>query len=122
MGSPTDYLLLALCALCGLGKAVADATAHGSICLALWFPRWAGVDSWRNKYRNGDKALGPRFFLSTTLLVGLTDLWHAANALSGLCFDAALLLVGWPDYRWVVIGAIVLRRCVFQPAYSFLRN
>ena len=118
----TDYLVLALCALHGLGKAVADAAGHGSARLTRWFPRWAGAESWRNKYKGGDPALGPRFPLSTTLLVALTDLWHAANALSGACFDAALLLIGWKDYRWVIVGAIVLRRCVFQPFYSFLRN
>lgn len=37
---------------------------------------WNPAVSWENKYRDGDPEKGPAFFLSTTMLVFLTDGWH----------------------------------------------
>ena len=37
---------------------------------------WNPKLSWRNKYKDGDPAQGPKSPLSTTLLVGFTDGWH----------------------------------------------
>lgn len=37
---------------------------------------WNPEISWKNKYRGGDPSNGPAFFLSTTVLVFLTDGWH----------------------------------------------
>jgi hypothetical protein len=118
-----QFLPPLLCLLAGLGKAVADAQAHGSPRLLAWFPRWAALDSWRNKYKQRDPTLGPIFLGSTTVLVALTDTWHAANALTWLATDAALLLVSWGGpWRWWVVGGIVARRVVFEPVYRFLRK
>lgn len=114
--------LLALLLLAGVGKAVADAQAHGSPRLLRWFPRWAGPESWRLKYRNSDPVLGPRFWLSTSLLVAFTDLWHFANLLMWAAADAAILVAGWVPYRWWAVGAVVARRLVFAPLYSWLRK
>jgi hypothetical protein len=43
--------------------------------------------SWKNKYKNGDVNQGPRFFLSTKVLVFLTDMWH-------LCKTLMVVLIG----------------------------
>ena len=115
-------LLVVLCLLAGVGKAVADAQSHGSPRLMHWFPSWAGATSWRLKYRNNDPAQGPRFFLSTTLLVFATDLWHFSNAFTWACIDAAVLLAGWHQYRWFAVAGVVLRRVVFEPMYQWLRK
>lgn len=32
--------------------------------------------SWKNKYKNGNPAQGPKFFGSTTFLAFTTDAWH----------------------------------------------
>lgn len=37
---------------------------------------WDTRLSWKNKYKNGDKTQGPRFWKSTTWLVFVTDGWH----------------------------------------------
>jgi hypothetical protein len=37
---------------------------------------WDKKISWRNKWWNGDKSKGERFFLSSTILVFITDAWH----------------------------------------------
>ena len=115
-------LLVALLALAGVGRAFSDAQAHGSTRLTAWFPRWAGPHSWANKYRNGDPAQGPAFWGSTTLFVLATDCWHLMNAVTGAALDAAVLVAGWPVYRWYAVAAIVARRLVFQPIYAFLRK
>ena len=116
------WLVLALLTLAAAAKATADAAAHGSPRLARWFPRGTGPNAWRNKYRGGEKANGPAFPLSTTLLVFATDLWHAANAVTWAAADAAFLLVAWPALRWWAVAAVGVRRVVFEPVYSYLRK
>jgi hypothetical protein len=37
---------------------------------------WNPYESWPNKWKNGDKKQGEKFFLSSTWLVFLTDSWH----------------------------------------------
>lgn len=32
--------------------------------------------SWKNKFKNGDRTQGPKFFGSTTFFVCFTDSWH----------------------------------------------
>ena len=117
------YLLVGLLLLAGAGKAISDSLAHGSARLAALGPWFDNATSWQRKYRDyygGDKR--PRFWGSTTFLVFLTDGWHFFNALSGACTDAALLVGAWPVYRWYAVAAVVARRIVFQPLYSFLRK
>ena len=116
-------LLIALLLGAGIGKALADAIAHGSARLTARGPWWNNATSWTRKYKDyygGDKR--PRFLGATTVLVFLTDAWHAFNALTWACADAALLVGAWPVYRWYAVAAVVARRVVFQPLYFFLRN
>jgi len=114
--------LIFLLLLAAAGKAVADAQAHGSPRLVRWFPKWAGPDSWKLKYRDGEPAKGPSFWLADTLLVAFTDLWHFANLVTWAAADAAFLLAAFPTYRWWAVGAVVVRRLAFQPLYSWLRK
>ena len=115
-------LLIALLTLAGIGKAVADSVAHGSPRLLRWFPKWAGPDAWRNKYRNYYlDTKTPAFWGSTTVFVFATDLWHFANLITWACLDAAVLLAGWPTCRWAVLAGVGLRRLLFEPLYRFLR-
>ncbi len=41
--------------------------------LGTW---WNPQESWKNKWKNGNKEEGEKYFLSSTLLVSLTDAWH----------------------------------------------
>lgn len=42
---------------------------------------WDPDVSWRNKYANWPQDKSPRFFGSTTFLVGFTDAWHLTNSM-----------------------------------------
>ena len=55
--------------------------------------------SWKNKHKNGDRSQGPRFFLSTTSLVFLTDMWHLCKS-SMLLFLALSIVFYEPMIVW----------------------
>lgn len=48
--------------------------------------------SWRNKYEGGNPDNGPRFFLSTTVLVMFTDQYHLNNFIQRAAIVSALII------------------------------
>ena len=48
--------------------------------------------SWRNKYEGGDPDNGPKYFLSTSLLVMFTDQYHLNNFIHKSALTSALVL------------------------------
>jgi hypothetical protein len=72
-------LIFLFFAIAAISEAVMDSLAHhfkeSWFCTfneRFWNPAVSGV----NKWKNGDKKQGERFFLSSTLLVGVTEAWH----------------------------------------------
>lgn len=64
--------------------------------------------SWHNKWKDGERARGEAFPLSSTALVFTTDAWHFFKCLAILCIYAALfapftLLFRWRWYCWVLL-------------------
>ena len=56
-------------------------------------PNWYNpAVSWRNKYKNGDPDAGPKFPLSTTLLVGLTDQYHLNTMINRVSWTSAVVI------------------------------
>lgn len=49
-------------------------------------------ESWKLKYKNGDKAQGERFFLSSTVFVGFTDSFHLFSMINSFLICAAIVL------------------------------
>ena len=75
---------------------------------------WDPTISWKNKYKNGDPKQGPKFPLSTTLLVGLTDGWHFFKLLRNLfLFVGMLLLVLSLNGFWVSLLWVSVSRFLF---------
>lgn len=68
------FLTIILLYLAACSKAVQDAIAHGK--WYLFGDWWDPVNSWKNKYKNGDPQDGPLFWGSTTVFVWMTDGWH----------------------------------------------
>lgn len=47
-----------------------------------WWYKWANPKvSWKNKWKDGKKENGPRFLLSSTFFVFITDCWHFAQSM-----------------------------------------
>lgn len=56
--------------------------------------------SWRNKWRNGDPSQGERFPLSSTALVGVTDMYHLSRTIRNVTMIAGVTIhIGEPK-RW----------------------
>lgn len=48
--------------------------------------------SWRNKYANNDPDAGPKFVMSTSLLVMVTDQYHLNNFINRMAWGAAMIV------------------------------
>ncbi len=56
---------------------------------ARWF---YPAESWKNKYRNNDPDAGPKFFLSTSVLVMFTDQYHLNNFINKMAWGSAVVV------------------------------
>ncbi len=113
----------------GIAKAVMDTCAdHYPVSL---FKRlgwnqsyWDKKSSSNNKYKNGDKLQGPKYFLSTTILVWTTDAWHLFQMIFLTTFSLAFLLTGYlfnADFIGLIVIYVtcnVVMRMVFEFFYS----
>ena len=111
MNNVIIYIVIAvLLFISAASKAVMD-QIHSCICNTI-FKKWEGhrwVDpavSWLNKYKGNDPKNGEKFFLSTTILVFTTDLWHFAQFIFLRTFFAVPIIYSfchpivswWADY------------------------
>lgn len=72
---------------------------------------WNPQLSWLNKYKIVDNERVPRFFLSTSWLVGFTDGWHLFKMIFHVTFIAGFVLVGFQAKDWQhLIGFTALAR------------
>lgn len=53
---------------------------------------WNPEMSWINKYKDGDKSKGEKFFGSSTVFVAFTDGWHLFGMLNHFLIVAAIVL------------------------------
>jgi hypothetical protein len=75
---------------------------------------WNPEISWKNKYKDGDSASGPRFPLSTTFLVGFTDAWHTFKFLRNIFLYISLPVIGYYSESIVfLVIYVILSRTVY---------
>jgi len=55
-------------------------------------PKYNKTTSSGNKWKNGDPEQGERFFLSSTVLVGFTDLWHFSQLIFHSSWQLAIAI------------------------------
>jgi len=56
-------------------------------------PRWFNrAQSWKNKYKNGDCEAGPRYPLSTSVLVMFTDQYHLNNFINKVAWTSTIVI------------------------------
>lgn len=97
--------------LSGIFKAVIDLSEESKIKGNPLF--WHKNKSWQNKWKNGDKSQGERFWLSSTFFVAQTDAWHLFGVLFRTTFAKAYICVGllisiniWYAFASVVVYII----------------
>lgn len=84
---------LVLMSIAGLMKAIIDTNLfHHEQSIFKGKPFFNSNESWKLKYRNGDKAQGDRFFLSSTVLVAFTDSFHLFGMINSFLICAAIVL------------------------------
>ena len=82
-----------ICAiLSGISKAVMDLSEEGKIKGNPIF--WHKNKSWQNKWKNGDKKQGEKFWLSSRQLVWLVDAWHLFGLLFRVFYAKVYICIG----------------------------
>lgn len=117
-------ILISIAAYC---EAVMDTLAHHfekSIFAKLNSKWWNPVVSGNNKWKNGDKSQGERFFLSSTLLVGFTEAWHLFKMIRTFCVFLAMATLEYQFLKsiYISISARILFGTGFTLFYKILKT
>lgn len=88
---------------------------------------WNPKESWRNKWRGGDPALGERFPGSSTIFVWTTDAYHLFRTVERMSWVGSITLqitIGekkpWHYYAWAVARSYVGFWCGHAVTYKWL--
>jgi len=113
------WVSIILLVLAGIFNAIMDVlkTRYNSSIFIDWkHQNWLKPSlSWRNKWKNGDKSKGERFFGSSTFLVWITDFWHLAKMLMLLCISFAFIFYS-PMIAWWIDWFIIY--CAFTVPFE----
>ncbi len=92
-------------------------------------PRWFWPQqSFKNKYKDNDPAKGPKFPLSTSVLVFVTDQYHLDNFIHHGAITAALVLkIGdgkkpWKQYLWDALYYSATYQLGFGSLYYYFKS
>ena len=113
---------LAFTALQGLSDGFRDASIFGRMReKGQWFN---GIDSWQNKYKNGDPLQGAKFFGSTNIFVFTTDAPHFSNMVSNISGEMAKVYM--PNMQgstfWQKLKTVVVYSAVRSAAHNLVYN
>jgi len=97
-----SLIILAFAGICNAIMDVLKTRYNTSIFIDWKHQTWLKPSlSWRNKWKDGDKTKGPRFFGSSTFLVWLTDFWHLAKMLMLVAISFAIVF-SEPMFAWYI--------------------
>lgn len=106
-------MLVVMAALCNV---VMDLSSEG-----YFSGYWDKATGSSNKYKHGEPELGPAFFLSTTVLVWLTDGWHLMQFLMFTSLQLAIAInTSVPLLAFITLK--VLFSGVFELFYSHYKG
>ena len=95
--------------LAGISKAICDLSEEGKI---KFYKKtfWIKDLSWQNKWKNGDKKQGEKFFGSSRWFVLFTDAWHLFGVLFRAFYAKTYICVGMmiSINIWYTFGALVV--------------
>lgn len=116
------YLSLFLLLISGISKSIQDTSAsnfYNSKLKKLNPLFWCKSESAKNKWKNGDKSQGERFWGSSTIFVGFTDAWHLFDFIRDITLIISLLL--YPTL-FLFISSWIIRQIFFEISYKYLNN
>jgi hypothetical protein len=121
--TPGFFILgVILCIFAGMSEAAMDALSHRfeeSIFSSFNKNYWNPVYSGGNKWKNGDRNQGERFFLSSTLLVGFTEAWHLFKMIRTNClFFGMGMIMQVAGFWWGVPIAMIAFKGIFTIFYK----
>jgi hypothetical protein len=118
------YIGFLLFILAGVCEAVMDTLQfHYDISIfkklknqLFWNPQF----SWKNKYKNNDPLKGEKFFLSKSLLVGLTDAWHFFKLLRTLFIFTGIYFLLIPcGLKSECLLFVIIARVLFGLSFTY---
>jgi hypothetical protein len=80
---------------------------------------WNPAISHKNKWKNGDKAQGEKFFLSSTILVFLTDSWHLFGLIRDFSITLTITIITLNPYYLLIYP---IYRGIFHILFTYLLN
>lgn len=86
---------------------------------------WDNSKSWTRKYKNGDPQQGPKFPLSTSALVFVTDGYHLTGTINRAALLGAGIVIGFGEKRpwWHYVGDLALgfaaHSIAFHSVYTY---
>lgn len=116
--------------IAGFAEAIMDTLAHhfeSSVFSKLNPQFWNPIVSGANKWKDGKRENGEKFFLSSTLLVGVTEAWHLFKMIRTLLLFSSASLIGYAltGNIWVPISIMSLRvvyGIIFTIGYKYLKK
>lgn len=124
--SVTCWVLAAMC------NSVMDKLAHHyyTSIFTRYNPKfWNPKISWKNKYKDGVKAHGPAFYLSTGVLVAFTDAWHLFKSIQIVLLATAVVMSSYSihfdlfSYSWLNgLVDISMLGILWNVPFSFMYN
>lgn len=78
------------------------------------------AESWKNKWKDGDKSKGEAFLGSSTIFVMFTDAWHLFGSIQRLMWIFAIVLYK-PTINWWADGMILMasHMIVFHVLFTY---
>jgi hypothetical protein len=110
----TAFLLLFIA---GVSKAIMDKINFHfseSVFMRLNGQFWNPVLSWMNKWKDGMKDRGEKFFGSSRFFVSFTDAWHLFQMIYGVTSASGFVLLGIFSSWWMAVIGYVFHRIVFE--------
>lgn len=95
---------------------------HPSVNDQFWNPEI----SWKNKWKNGDKSQGEKFFGSSSFLVWTADAWHGLKAINrvGTIGASIIIPIGtkkkWTYYAKELAIGYLINRAGFYTSYNLI--
>ena len=114
-------ILIIISAIC---RAISDTISHHYDESIFNKNKWFNTAiSWNNKYKNGNKSEGSKFFGSTTIFVMFTDAWHFFEFLFRVNLIFGFFFIGLIPLKLnylLILPAYLLWALIFHIFYSYI--